>query len=407
MAATPNTKGNRDGAPVRRLVRATAWLLAAFAVPSSAEASPQREAADPRSERQAREALERATNVDLPASERIAAYQTLLAVKNSSRGDLLRQLIAGPDEEIAAMATRALMAQEGEDISVALGDRIGAWSEPHQLIVLEGLLSTRGHGELEVARRVLRHALETGEAARGTEGPNAPAEIAALLLGPSREPNDRQLLRRVVHARPHSRGAWLALSEAGAVGEPERTLARSIYQDRGLAETNRVAAAVALGTDDRAASYVTESVRAFVSEFGHRPLEALVGGIGADMAKATGYVDFRERLRLLGALRLLTASSTERLVFEHLDVQNVLVRLTLALVAIQRWPDEFLRRPRHVFSDEEYANLLAFGSLAHPELAGRFQQGIARQRLEASVLRLRQGGAIGLFGLAGSVFLGL
>jgi hypothetical protein len=114
------------------------------------------------------------------------------------------------------------------------------------------------------------------------------------------------------------------------------------------------------------------------------------------------YGEIMTSLHLLSAMVVLKAEAAHELTFRFLSAANGEIRIHCGIVAAMRWPDEFLESGQGLFSDSEYADLLAVVVQRHPDQFKAASVKITSSRMAAANSRIEQLGLQG-FGLPGTI----
>lgn len=315
-------------------------------------------------------------------------FQAAMKAAPAARDAALRTLVQKGHEGAATDALVALIRLHSSDIEPLALPFVARVSELNVRRVLGAAARTMdGHFRAAVARAALdRTAMEGTQTAKrpGEEGGLGTAGVAALLLANTADAGDRDLVGNVVKLRPNDAGLWLFIAKRGIANVDEAKLARSVMQDNQIQPRVRVAAGAALAPYDIAAkTYVIDTLTSFLRDFAPQRAEDIIGRLMTQpplKPDESQIVPKTPGLGSLGTLEFLQGPDAERLTFEFVDSENLLVRRALGAVAAIRWPDRLLNlNPIH---SEERVNLLAALSIVHPELLPRVEAIIPTAELQ-------------------------
>jgi hypothetical protein len=190
--------------------------------------------------------------------------------------------------------------------------------------------------------------------------------------------------------------------------DPSRArLASSIYRDEKLPLPLRVAAASALQSiDSQAVLFANSQMDSFLGRFAGQGLGpmAAIQQPKRPAAGSSEYGSYVADSAILSALAVLKTAAAERTVFQYITAPNELIRNWCGAVAAARWPEKLLTLGQGSFSDQEYADLLAFTALKHPSLASEAESLVAAGQIEKSRSRIVEFGLI-ILAASGNVLL--
>lgn len=330
-------------------------------------------------------------------------FRVLDALNLAERKSALEQLIGSANQGLAVTAADIAARNHNLDSVPLIASSITSWSPYNQTAVLQRL-PLLGDDFLEIPRRLVRSILQGAQQTEQANTHSEPAGIAALLLARKPDPADRQLLLALAEVRSRSWGVWMAIANAGAMDHTRVELASRAYNDSTVPIITRVAAAAALEPfDSRAAAFATAQLQSFLTKFGNNDMGQMLVDARQETSDAPSeYLELRTRFQLLSAMLVLKAEAAHELTFRFLSATNGEIRIHCGIVAALRWPDEFLKSGQGMFSDSEYADLLAVVVQHHPDQFHAAAVRITSSRMATAKSRIDRLG-LGGFGLPGTI----
>jgi hypothetical protein len=335
-------------------------------------------------------------------------YAALEAATTADRKDLLKQLIVSPREDLACEAAGYGIRQGDAGLAEIIGLQIANWSAGCQSGVLGSVMNTRPV-LLEIPRALARAAPIDDHArqADGGDPPVDPVGIAALLLQNFGSASDRQILPGLVRRDPRSAGSWLAVSGAGVVTPELAELGSSTYQDQNVNLLARVAAASALeSVDSRAAEFAVSQMQGFLSRLEHEGFAEMLPQVFRSHPagkELDDWVYWSKNATILRTLMVLRGSAVGPLVLKNLGSANDHIRIVCATIAAIRWPEQLLLASQGLFSEREYAGLMAAVAIRHPELASQAQGRTTPSQFEDAKAQITKSGTWGISPFAGTL----
>ncbi len=335
-------------------------------------------------------------------------FAALKATPSHDREGFLKQLIASPREDLACgLAAYAIL--EGEtELTDAISSRAPDWSADCQSGLL-GDVTDKRPVLLEVPRSLLVSALKGSPIAQSgdKDRPLDPVGSAALLLEIFGTRADNEMLSRLVGRYPWSAGSWLALADAGTVTPELARLGSATYQDQSMNLPARVAAASALeSVDSRAAEFAVSQLQTYLTRFEHEGFAEMLPQVFQPHPAGKEFDDFIYSLKnatILRTLMVLRGSAVGPMVLKSLGSANEHIRIVCATAAAIRWPELLLQATQGLFSDSEYAGLMAAVAIRHPELAAKAQGRTTPSQFEDAKARIGKSGTRGISPGAGTL----
>ena len=335
-------------------------------------------------------------------------YGALDATPREGREALLKQLIASPREDLASEAAGYGIREGDAGLAGTIGSHIVTWSAGCQSGVLGSVMNARPV-LLEIPRALVREAL-TGDQIVQVDGGDQPVDavgIAALLLENFGSGSDREMLAQLVGRQPWSTGSWLALADAGMTTPELAQVGSATYQDQHINLLTRVAAASALEPlDSRAAEFAFSQLQSFLTRLQHEGAAEMLPQVFQPNPAGKEFDDWAywtKYATILRTLMVLKGSAVGPLVLKNLGSANEHIRVVCATVAAIRWPEQLLQTNQGLFSDREYAGLMAAVAIRHPELAGRAQGRTTPSQFEDAKAQIAKSGTWGISPFAGTL----
>jgi len=352
--------------------------------------------------------LDRARN----PRERSDAIQSVLALPSEERNRYLREILLRGDPEFASIAAGVLVVEVKQSNSLCeeLLGVIAGWDEQYRHHLLASIYQSppstvrdciaRGYLELAIDGRV---SLTKDDQATGSS-----VGMAASAVSRRGGQDDKVLIRSAIKVASWDHRLWLAVASAGPL-ETEGVTAgvgRAVVTDAAAPELARVAAAAALATTDPAGEeFAIGRVRSYLEEFCDHDMfvvlaEVAYGKRSREDAVAQKLPQYSEGMGLLGALQFLPVATAESLIFEHVLCEDRTIRNTLAILAIDRWPDRFLELKRDSWPKqhlEDYDRLLGFLVLRHEQLRNKATTKVSEVAIEENVGYVRENGIVAVF----------
>lgn len=349
-------------------------------------------------------ALARVLNAELREYERSMAYTELMQLDAPQRRTALREIVARGDEGFAATAAAQLLRDQDHDVISAIKSRLVTWKPVNQSIVLQALPVGCDGPEpyREIARAKLNEIARTGKIVQTDTEVMHPVDLAAIYLAESNVAADIALLKRVVPLASQSRGVWMALASNEGVGAQERQIATRIGGDERVPKVTRVAAALAANGGN--APFVQEQIRAYLTKFGGKSVDAIAMAARQGDVGREEYGEFREGLRMLAILRYIDADTANPIVMELSKSNNELIRQIGDLLLAMRWPDVVVNRAGQSLGDAE-RHLLGLIVCVHPNLIPRVRELLDRE-YDVVVQHVSSGSLAEVFPISGSIVAG-
>lgn len=337
-------------------------------------------------------------------------FRRLNALNPADRKSALEQLIGSPNDDVAAEAARVAVTEHDLDSAPLVAAHIVNWRPTPQLGVLQALVPLEDAFQ-QIPRRLVNSILEGVQRSEQSSPFSDPAGAAALLLARKPDQADRQMLLALAKVRSRSWGVWMAIANARAMDVARVELATRVYTDPAVASPTRVAAAVALEPfDNRATGFAVAQVQSFLEKFGNNDMGQMLvdahqkasDALADGQVPLSGYAELRTTFHLLSAMLVLKAEAAHELTFGFLKATNGEIRIHCGIVAALRWPDELVRSGQGLFSDSEYANLMALVVKRHPNQSEAASVRITPARMAAASSRIDLLG-LGVFGSPGTI----
>jgi len=215
------------------------------------------------------------------------------------------------------------------------------------------------------------------------------------------------MVPKLAARQPWSTGAWLALAEIGAVTPEIARLGSATYQDQSISLLARVAAASALESlDSRAAEFAVSQLQTYLTRFEHEgSAEMLPQVLQAHPAgkEFDDWVYWSKNATILRTLMVLRGSAVGPMVLKNLSSANEHIRIVCAAIAAIRWPGELLQASQGLFSDREFAGLMAAVAIRRPEFTGRAQGRTTPSQFAEAKAQIEKSGAWGISPFAGTI----
>lgn len=335
-------------------------------------------------------------------------YGALDATPAEDREAFLKQLIVSPIEDVACGVAAYGIQQGNAGLAEAVSFRVAGWSVNCQSGLI-GMATDKRPVLLEVPRALVRAALAADQI-RQVEGGDPhfdPAGEAALLLGIFGTRADGDMLPKLVAREPWLTGSWLALAHVGTLTPEIARLGSATYQDRSINLLARVAAASALeSVDGRAAEFAISQLQTYLTRLEHEGGAEMLPQVFQPHPAGKEFDDFiymSKNATILRTLMVLKGSAVGPMVLKNLASANDHIRIVCATVAAIRWPEQLLETSQGLFSDREYAGLMAAVAIWHPELAGRAQGRTTPSQFENAKAEIAKFGARGISPGAGTL----
>lgn len=337
--------------------------------------------------------------------DRQAAYDDILQLKPEERATALSQIVTvGTPPYSSAAAVHSIRAGVPGILGV-LAECISTWDPDSQVMVLSALRHSSKHtARYEIPRQILSSLLRRQGTMPRLGDPSDAVGRAATILSSSSERSDRDLIRKSVHRQPQSPRLWLAIAKSGTGEDKEFELALTVMRDGNASDVLRVAAAIAASkANNDASNFAISQIEQYVSAFGDETVGSLLAKLmSEDQQTKEEFVFFRDKLRLVGMLQFLDSERSKELTFKAINSQNEHIRTVAALVAVVRWPDDFLKLDEGTILPDEQVMLLAALVVLHPRLDKTVQQMVSNDRSEEARTRIRDFGIMAAFGTPGT-----
>jgi hypothetical protein len=306
------------------------------------------------------------------------------------------------------MAAVSGILQGDADLADAVSSRVAGWSADCQSGIL-GDVTDRRPVLIAIPRSLAAAAL-TGNPVGPSgdkERPPDPVGSAALLLEVFGTHSDRDMLPKLVGRYPWSAGAWLALADAGSVTPQIVRLGSATYQDQSITLLARVAAASALEpVDSRAAEFAVSQLQTYLTRFEHEGGAEMLPQVLQPHPAGKQFDDWvywSKNATILRTLMVLRGSAVGPMVLRNLASANEHIRIVCAAIAAIRWPEELLQANQGLFSDREWAGLMAAVATRHPEFAARAQGRTTPSQFDDAKAQIAKSGAWGISPFAGTI----
>lgn len=352
--------------------------------------------------------LNRLRNSQLTPPERLAVYQDILREPPSRKQEILLRIMQESDEDFSATASRELLINHNSAVDVStIVDQLDRRAPSYKAIVLETCLFLSAEPKnCEIAKRYLARIVDDKDLAANSADA---VGVACLVLAPTADKDTSELILKAVHAYPQSRRVWLAAALAKSCGDAEVELAKQIWQDNTLEQALRIACAGAIAKHDQeAAAYVRTAIEGYLRDF------ASDERIGRDRPNSAEdrqrYKDFRQRIGGLAIIRFMEGSDAKDHAVKCTGAKNRLIRNVGLLTLCIRWPEMFLAKSTNgeLGLDQDQRNrFLAAILFHHPDMKAQINIVATEESIDNTLTAIRRGGLVGIFGMSGSIVLGL
>lgn len=342
-------------------------------------------------------------------AESLAAWKSLDELPTEQRQMALQQLLLSRNPGVAPRAASFLIHENAPNAGPLVAAQFTNWDPTAQQGILRRIvLEQRAASMPEPARRVLQDLIANAALAVTNETYSRTVNIAAAILRDSDEAEDQSLAISALRVYPASHNLWLTAARS-ELGDAERSLATSVYVDPRAGLLARFAAAIAIAPSSvEADAFVTQYCNAFLDKYAARHLDELVNGrTSGDHQAAQEYDEFTEKRRFISMLASLRTASAERLITRALAADNEAIRMSAALVAIERWPALMAELQQGTLSSTEFTNLLVYCAMRHPEFRESALQRISQEAFDEASKHIEEHGWILVFTPVGSDLAGL
>jgi hypothetical protein len=330
------------------------------------------------------------------------------ATPREDRQGFLKQLIASPREDLACSLAAYGILQGDAGLVETVSSRIADWSADCQSGIL-GDVTDKRPVLIEIPRSLAAAAI-TGSPIRQSgdkDRPPDPVGSAALLLGIFGTSSDRDMLPKLAGRYPWSAGSWLALADVGIITPELTQLGSATYQDDHINLLARVAAASALeSVDGRAGEFAISQLQTYLTRLEHEGVAEMLPQVFQPHPAGKEFDDWMYMSKyatILRALMVLKSSTVGPMVLKNLASANDHIRIVCGTVAAIRWPEQLLQASQGLFSDREYAGLMAAVAIRHPELTSRAQGRTTPSQFEDAKAQIGKSGTRGISPGAGTI----
>jgi hypothetical protein len=353
-----------------------------------------------------------------------------LGLSTAQKLPIFREIAtASTDRYIAAAVIRALLSANDPTAFDILYKRM-TWLDVHSLGVF-----VRDHVSrypfidrrfLPIARYVVRKVVPLYTPENWEY--SSTADRSVVLLALNGEVADRPLIRMALHKMPYKSYTWLAASQAHALTDKERRLARKrlqniqdakfvfpkghpptyrqmyIAMDKVARKISQYLIRIALADKDEASAQLLRvQIQRFLARYGHLSGNAAMGA--ALNSREFEENSFPGNEDLMWQLRFMNVPFEENPISRCLDVKNPLIRRTAYIVVADRYPKVFFERLKQgkinvdEMEEPQLIPILAiYCAIVHPEYSQQAKAAIPKGDRQKALDELQKSGISAVVG---------